>query len=477
MRLSQTKGIMEKKLLLQEISDLVAAKEGISKKKAETFSRLLFETIEEGLLNDKYVKIKGLGTFKLVPVGDRESVNVNTGERIQISSHSKISFTPDPLIRDLVNKPFSHFQTVILNDETDIEELESVGTPEELEETNESDWQGSQDNTGNIEPEEQPNVTPKSEIDEEEKPLAADDTEDNPHHELNIPEIPLPTTASDETEPTSGNRQSSENQLNTKETVIEEPVSSTSEETESSENEDIQEMPQEEMNVAGTAPSTNAQTETNNISAEASETTSENLQEDAAEEATEDEMAETNSTANETYDQALEYEECHHPCRRSNWWKIAVLAIFILLLMGLSYFAGYYKVFCPPCESDRVAVSQTTIASPEQETKANDSLKAERPDTLQASVPLTVPTEVQASDKEPSPIPPTYSPSVRYTIVGTKEKHVIKAGENLSIIARRTYGHKEFAIYIIKHNKIANPDNIVIGKTLKLPELKPDSVR
>ena len=74
--------------------------------------------IEQALENEKTVKIKGLGTFKLVDVDSRESVNVNTGERFQIKGHTKVSFTPDTNLRDTINKPFAHFETVVLNEGT-----------------------------------------------------------------------------------------------------------------------------------------------------------------------------------------------------------------------------------------------------------------------------------------------------------------------------------------------------------------------
>ncbi len=120
---------MEKKILLQELAERLAANRKISKKQAESFVKCFFEVAEEALLKDKFLKIKGFGTFKIVAVSERESVSVNTGERIQISGHAKVAFTPDSLLRDLVNRPFSHFETIILNDDTDIEELDKV--PEE----------------------------------------------------------------------------------------------------------------------------------------------------------------------------------------------------------------------------------------------------------------------------------------------------------------------------------------------------------
>lgn len=124
---------MNEKKTLQDIVNLLCEKQGISPKEAETFVRTMFDLIEEALTNEKYVKIKGLGTFKLTEVNSRESVHVNTGERIEIQGHSKISFTPDTTMKELINKPFSHFETVVLNEgveleDTDVEDV--VETPE-----------------------------------------------------------------------------------------------------------------------------------------------------------------------------------------------------------------------------------------------------------------------------------------------------------------------------------------------------------
>lgn len=72
--------------------------------------------------------MKGLGTFKIVEVRDRESVNVNTGERVVIEGHGKVSFTPDAVMKDLVNRPFAQFETVVLNDDVDLEALGDVAS-------------------------------------------------------------------------------------------------------------------------------------------------------------------------------------------------------------------------------------------------------------------------------------------------------------------------------------------------------------
>ena len=117
---------MEKKYTLQDLSALLAERESLSLEQAEDFVRTFFELTEEGLLKDSFVKVTGFGTFKLVEVSERESVNINTGERFQISGHNKISFTPDGTLRELVNRPFSHFTTVTLNDNTPETALEAA---------------------------------------------------------------------------------------------------------------------------------------------------------------------------------------------------------------------------------------------------------------------------------------------------------------------------------------------------------------
>ena len=126
---------MNEKITLQDIINLLCEKQGMTPKDAETFVRTMFDLIEEALTNEKYIKIKGLGTFKLTEVNSRESVHVNTGERIEIQGHSKVSFTPDTSMKELINKPFSHFETVVLNEGVELEDtvIEEEGTPESTE--------------------------------------------------------------------------------------------------------------------------------------------------------------------------------------------------------------------------------------------------------------------------------------------------------------------------------------------------------
>ncbi len=124
---------MNEKLNIQDLIDLLAEKHGMSKKNADSFVKEFFLLVEESLEKDKYVKIKGLGTFKLIDVESRESVNVNTGERIEIQGHTKVTFTPEPSLKEVINKPFSHFETVVLNENTVLEDtlLENENDDEE----------------------------------------------------------------------------------------------------------------------------------------------------------------------------------------------------------------------------------------------------------------------------------------------------------------------------------------------------------
>lgn len=103
---------MEKKINLSQLADLLAEAGGMSKTASEQFVKTFFDIISQSVLNDGQVKVKGLGTFKLLQMEDRESVNVNTGERFTIEGHQKISFTPDSELKERINKPFASFETV-----------------------------------------------------------------------------------------------------------------------------------------------------------------------------------------------------------------------------------------------------------------------------------------------------------------------------------------------------------------------------
>ena len=112
------------KISLSDLAQRLVEKSGISLQDAELFIRKMFDVANEGLQSDKLVKMKWLGTFKVMAVKDRESVDVNTGERIIIEGRDKISFTPDNILKEIVNKPFAQFETVVVNDGVDFDEID-----------------------------------------------------------------------------------------------------------------------------------------------------------------------------------------------------------------------------------------------------------------------------------------------------------------------------------------------------------------
>ena len=117
------------KISIQDLSQALVVRNGLDKRDAFIFVSAMFDIIQMNLEKDRIVKVKGLGTFKIIDVDDRESVNVNTGERVLIEGHNKITFTPDALMKELVNKPFSQFETVVLNDGVDFEDMKAPEEP------------------------------------------------------------------------------------------------------------------------------------------------------------------------------------------------------------------------------------------------------------------------------------------------------------------------------------------------------------
>ncbi len=124
---------MNKKITFPELVDAVATITNTSKRTSETFLKEFFATITEALTRGENVKIKNFGVFKLVEVGERKSVNVNTGEEMQIPSHVKVSFTPDKSLADSINTPFASFETVVLSEDLSEDDLRKLSSYDKIE--------------------------------------------------------------------------------------------------------------------------------------------------------------------------------------------------------------------------------------------------------------------------------------------------------------------------------------------------------
>ena len=177
------------KIAIQDVASKLIVQNGLSKKEATRFANKMFDLIREALEEDKTVKVKGLGTFKIIDVESRESVNVNTGERVLIEGHNKITFTPDLLMKELVNKPFSQFETIVLNDGVDFKDPSQEELDQETIEAEESE--GESDNM------------PLVDFASEEKPASADEIadEDIPEWVIEPYVIPAPEKPVEPEEP------------------------------------------------------------------------------------------------------------------------------------------------------------------------------------------------------------------------------------------------------------------------------------
>ncbi|APW33022.1 DNA-binding protein [Prevotella intermedia ATCC 25611 = DSM 20706] len=199
------------KTALQLIADAVAKKHKITVKEAEKFVSAIFDVVNEGLKTDKLVKVKGLGTFKVQAVKPRESVNVNTGERVLIEGHEKVSFTPDATMKELVNKPFAQFETVVLNDGVDFADIESKSDDEEKAE-----------NTDEIVVSAEEIVASDEEKAETKEEITAEIIDEKPAEEVPQPTVEIPMVAVEAKEEIAKEREEEQKAaVEEKETVVE----------------------------------------------------------------------------------------------------------------------------------------------------------------------------------------------------------------------------------------------------------------
>ena len=183
------------KLTLNNIAKVLVEKNGLEPKEAMMFTTAMFDLIHDRLNEDGIVKVKGLGTFKMIRVEARESINVRTGERVLIDSHAKITFTPDAVMKELVNKPFSQFETVVLNDDVEFTDMKSEETTDE---TNNSEQSESLVDVvsegGTPEPAPEPAPEPVAEPTPEPAPIVAPE----PTREVPEPTVPSADEESEE---------------------------------------------------------------------------------------------------------------------------------------------------------------------------------------------------------------------------------------------------------------------------------------
>ena len=211
------------KYSIQQLATILVKKNGLSNDDATKFVNAIFDIVKEGLETDKIVKIKGFGNFKIIDVDPRESVNVNTGERVLINGHQKITFTPDSVMKEMVNRPFAQFETVVLNDGVDFSDIDK--------QTNSNENNDKQEEVEDIqeEVEDIQEETQEEEIQEEVQDIA---TEEN-NYKDNKDIIKEEVTAEETPEsPDEEIVEEAVEEENVEETVVEEETEDTEEEAE-----------------------------------------------------------------------------------------------------------------------------------------------------------------------------------------------------------------------------------------------------
>lgn len=537
----------EKKFQLQDLAEQLAREQGISSQEALEFVRTFFELTEEGILKDSLVKVSGFGTTKLVIVNERESVNIHTGERFQIGKHSKITFTPDNTLRDLVNSPFALLSTTTLYDDTPEEELDSVPIIED-------DF--SDDSKDTLRPEEVTN--------DSEQVLVAEALSSEAHN--------TSLHTDDSTEVAKG-LQSDES--STADIV---PQESLSEELPSEDNDNV--SVEEDFSATEFSRTTAADTiledsstqvDANSIEFTSSSTADDNLSYSTSSEKTllqssnesaesrqdeEEETLITTTTQDEELGKEttsdfsgnpasvdvtlttipaetekkpshitniqgeihvttdnLNHKEQHHRTRFN-----VLLVAFVLLLVVLSYFAGYYHWLCPNCPQSHVVPPTQLANNAQHNPKVDDSvttLPGKNSDST-AKTPPPTDTSSSTSDAQTNDATATSSPEKtkkeekaapqatttqtiivksqhlssqqkeqllaksrqwqqlphgKSIIVGTYASHVVQTGESIPRLAKRYYGSFNYANYIVLFNHIKDPDVIKVGQQIKMPQL------
>lgn len=426
---------------------MAAADETLDKKTCEAFARTLFDVVEEALLTDKFVKVKGFGTFKLVAVSDRESVNINTGERFQIEGHTKVSFIPDNVLKDEINRPFAHFETIDLSDDTEQAELDAIDAAAE---------------------EEAQEMQASQEAVEEAADEAVEDIV-----EVSVEEEPAEKAVEQTAEEVTEDVTTEATEESMEEPVATEPQTIVTAEKKEEETVRAEEPAEEQRSVA--------------------EATVENTDDEApAEEMPAEESPESEADGQEEASTAMPitYEYNEQPPRRPfNWWKAIGLFFAVLALMLASYFAGYYRLLCPciiglpewsepqpaqpavkvqpakpaPAKPQPAPAEATAPKIPENSLNLENPKQPE-PRKSKPAKPASAPRKQQSAPAEVAPAPQAD------TTVAT-QPHTVARGETLYSIARKYYGSDKYVNVIIRHNRIKNPNNIEKGTTLQIPIL------
>lgn len=467
------------KTALQLIADTVAKKHKITVKEAEKFVSAMFDVMNEGLKTDKLVKVKGLGTFKVQAVKPRESVNVNTGERVLIEGHDKVSFTPDATMKELVNKPFAQFETVVLNDGVDFTDIDSKYE-------NEATLENADETTVSANNVAMPDTKVVS-LNEEETTDSTNETA-NGAQETTIEQYT--STVKDSAETVSEPEKDHEIVVAKQEVAIEteaEPIKNTSETTEEepiplveTQPENIAEEPTvtPEMPVATEQKLEDAnQTQPENIVEEPIATpetpvATEQKLESANQTQPENIVKEPIATPETPVTTEQKQEETAEKPKKINWLMWSAIGFFVIAIM---YFFGYKFGKDAALRDNAVAVSAQPKSKPTakaKQTKQHSSAKVVQTTTKQIQpTPKQVQSPIDDTEKFKQLSNDKRIRYGAYDIIGIEKVVVLKKGQTMQSYSRKALGPDMVAYFQV----LNNATTMAAGDTMKVPkvELRP----
>lgn len=494
---------MSDKLNHSDLSALLAKEAKISGAKAELFTKSMFELIIEGLEQDGIVKINGLGTFKITDVADRSSVNVNTGEKIEIKGHKKITFLPADTLKESVNQPFAMFEPVEVDENYKDEDdsTEAVVTEDAVEEL-----------TDTVETVEEASVA--AEI-VEEVPAVEEIEEEMPAEESGVEEpVAVVDILPEEYAPANSDTQEpiTDNGIE-EEVAIEEESADDEPEQAQTEKEEIVleensfvsvvEEPVEEVGEAIVV---------HNVEPESEETVKGNNGIEPVEEASDKENEEERETVGTKVQERYGYDELEE---EHGWFRRNYIMLLLFVMLAIVVYLIYVFLIDKKNnniyeETPQIYVQQTTVESePVDETATplvplQESTPVEENNTEEATtslVPLqeSVPVEENRIEEESKPVVPlqesitveggsvsivaelaarsdksiTDADTTMYNITGRMTVHKVTANDRLAKIANDYYGSRKLWPYIAKYNNLQKPYGLSVGMELVIPELQP----
>mgnify|MGYP000874742458 FL=1 len=467
------------KTALQLIADTVAKKHKITIKDAEKFVSAMFDVMNEGLKTDKLVKVKGLGTFKVQAVKPRESVNVNTGERVLIEGHDKVSFTPDATMKELVNKPFAQFETVVLNDGVDFTDIDSKYE-------NEAALENADETTVSANNAAIPDTKVVSSNEEE----TTDSTNETANGAQETTIEQYTSTVKDSVETVSEPEKDHEIVVDKQEVAIEteaEPIKNISETTEEEPIPLVETQPEniaEEPTVTAEMPVTTEQkledanqTQPENIAEEPIATpetpvATEQKLESANQTQPENIVKEPIATPETPVTTEQKQEETAEKPKKINWLMWSAIGFFVIAIM---YFFGYKFGKDAALRDNTVAVSAQPKSKPTakaKQTKQHSSAKVAQTTTKQIQpTPKQVQSPIDDTEKFKQLSNDKRIRYGAYDIIGIEKVVVLKKGQTMQSYSRKALGPDMVAYFQV----LNNATTMAAGDTMKVPkvELRP----